>query len=94
MLIICRLPRVQGSTSVLGKASPAGTMYRQIGYGRSSSGFAVSVVSSTGGQNKTVTSAARRMGSRSGPERISSLVNITTAQPDTQALYISEMLPS
>ena len=30
----------------------------------------------------------------SGPDRICSLVSMTTAQPDTQALYISEMLPS
>ena len=31
---------------------------------------------------------------RSGPDRNCSLVSMTTAQPDTQALYISEMLPS
>ena len=55
---------------------------------------AVNVVSSTGGQNRTVTSASRRTGTRSGPDRICSLVSMTTAQPDTQALYISEMLPS
>jgi hypothetical protein len=52
------------------------------------------VVSSTGGQNSTVTSASRSTGSNSGPERTCSLVSRTTAQPDTQALYISEMLPS
>ena len=31
---------------------------------------------------------------RYGPERTCSLVSSTTAQPETQALYISEMLPS
>ena len=51
-------------------------------------------MSSTGGQNSTVTSASRRTGRRSGPDRTCSLVSMTTAQPDTQALYISEMLPS
>jgi hypothetical protein len=54
----------------------------------------VSVVSSTGGQKSTVTSASRRTGTRSGPDRICSFVSRTTAQPDTQALYISDMLPS
>ena len=52
------------------------------------------MVSSTGGQKSTVTSASRNTCTSSGPERICSLVSITTAQPDTQALYISEMLPS
>ena len=42
----------------------------------------------------SVTSASRRMGTRSGPERTCSLVNRTTAQPNTQAQYISDMLPS
>ena len=92
--MIWRLALVQGSTSALGKASPAGTMYRHSGYGRSNSGVCVRVVSSTGGQKSTVTSASRRTGTRSGPDRICSLVSITTAQPDTQALYISGMLPS
>ena len=59
-----------------------------------SQGVGVNVVSKTGGQNNTVTSASRKMGTRSGPERTSSLVSITTVQPDTQALYISEILPS
>jgi len=54
----------------------------------------VRVVSSTGGQKSTVTSASRKIGTRSGPDRIWSLVSMTTAQPDTQALYISETLPS
>src|SRR5262245_2735338 len=90
----CRLQRVHGSTRVAGKASPAGTTKRQNGEGRSSSGGDERGGRSAGGQKRTVTSAAPRTGTRSGPERICSRVSSTTAQPDTQALYISEMLPS
>ena len=52
------------------------------------------VVSSTGGQNRHRDLGFAEDGDEVGPDRICSLVSMTTAQPDTQALYISEMLPS